>query len=430
MKIAILTMFNGFSSTYSLVNVVAEQLSMILNYSNFDVTVFVSETCNMKERFGIFLDENVKYKKIVNSVNGEVMNWVDYDYCDELADNFFYEVEIIKNDFVNKLEGYDVCLMHDILYQGTHLLHNVAIRKAQDELPNLRFVSFTHSMPLEYEELEYPFNMRFCDMPNTVFAYPTSSGLKALSEQFQIDINRCRTVSNTIPTIEDMNCVVQNLQEKTNFLDNDILVVYPARLTSAKKFDIIAKLCGSLKTVNNKKVKIIYCDFESDDVDPNEYKKWVVDEGKRFGLDDRDIIFTSDYGYKNGINRNAVLDLFKLSSLFICPSFAESFGLTILEAGLNGNFLVLNESQPALKEVGESLNAYFMKWDAKNFGYETLEEYYPNEKAYYDEHAKIIYQKMIENNILKTKQNILKRYSNKYVWENQLKPIMLNKILI
>ena len=49
----------------------------------------------------------------------------------------------------------------------------------------------------------------------------------------------------------------------------------------------------------------------------------------------------------------------------------------MLEAASRGNFLVLNEAVPALKELGDSLGAYFMRWDGRNFGYDTHEKYVP-----------------------------------------------------
>ncbi len=429
MKIAILTMFNGFSTTYSLVNVVAEQIKMILKYSDYEVTLFVSETCDMTESFGIYKHEKLKIDTIANKINDTQMCWIDYDSTSELDKNFFKEVEVIERDMVKKLKDFDICIMHDILYQGIHLIHNVAIRKAQVKLQNLRFIECTHSMPLEYENYEYPFNQRFCDMPKTIFTYPTASGLKALSEQYNIDMNKCRLLYNSIPITENLHTIVKDLEYKTDFMNNDILVVYPARLTMAKKFDKVAMLCGSLAKANNIAVKVIFCDFPSVDVDSVKYKKWVKTKAKEFGLKKDNIIFTSDYGYKNGIDRIAVLDLFKLSNLFICPSYAESFSLTVLEAGLNGNFLVLNEAQPALKELGEKLGAYFMKWDAKNFGFETKEEYLPKEEDYYLENAKKIYCEILDNYTLNTKKVILKKFSSGYIWANQLNLIIANKIL-
>ena len=69
------------------------------------------------------------------------------------------------------------------------------------------------------------------------------------------------------------------------------------------------------------------------------------------------MIFTSDLGYEDGFPRAGVLELFQMSNLFVCPSYSESFGLTVLEAASRGNFLVLNEAVPALQELGTALGA-------------------------------------------------------------------------
>ena len=54
MKAAILTMFTGLSPTYSLVNVAADQIRMLLD-AGIEVRMLVSETCPDRERTGIFL---------------------------------------------------------------------------------------------------------------------------------------------------------------------------------------------------------------------------------------------------------------------------------------------------------------------------------------------------------------------------------------
>ena len=82
---------------------------------------------------------------------------------------------------------------------------------------------------------------------------------------------------------------------------------------------------------------IIACDFPSADIPSHVYKTMIRMEGKRYGLDETDILFTSDIGYPEGFPRQGVFELFTLSNLFICPSYSESFGLTVLEAGSRGN---------------------------------------------------------------------------------------------
>lgn len=96
-------------------------------------------------------------------------------------ETFYEEAAQIAKDYVRALQDVDVCIMHDILYQGWHLVHNAAIRQAQKSLPGVRFLAFTHSLPVSRpQKLEEPFSFRFTAMPNTRFVYPSYSGIEAL----------------------------------------------------------------------------------------------------------------------------------------------------------------------------------------------------------------------------------------------------------
>ena len=146
MKVAILTMFSGLSSTYSLVNVVADQIGMLLR-ANISVKVLVNETCPDEERTGVFSDPRIEWVKITNTCNGKNIIWHDYSSpSGQVHDSFFQEADLIASDFVRHLKDVDVCILHDILYQGWHLIHNIAIRTAQKQLPHIRFLAFTHSL--------------------------------------------------------------------------------------------------------------------------------------------------------------------------------------------------------------------------------------------------------------------------------------------
>ncbi|MEG1676567.1 MAG: glycosyltransferase, partial [Clostridia bacterium] len=71
MKVAIVTMFNGLSSIYSLVNVVADQLQMLFD-ANISVKLLVSEHCPDGERTGVFADERIEWIKIINSDHDKI----------------------------------------------------------------------------------------------------------------------------------------------------------------------------------------------------------------------------------------------------------------------------------------------------------------------------------------------------------------------
>ena len=425
MKVALLTMFNGLTSSYSLVNIVAEQLRMLLD-ANIETKVLVSELCPDHERRGVFLDDRIEWVKIVNNINRKLIRWWDYSSpTGKVHDTFFDEVDVIADDFVDKLSNVDVCLMHDIHYQGFHLVHNVAIRKAQKELPNVRFIAFTHSVPdVRPPKVEHPFSARYSPMPNTVYVYPTQSGIPALAKQYNVSEERCRVVSNSLDLCDFLSDEVLVVREKFDFFPSDIFVVYPGRLTTAKKFEKVAAFCGTIKKVSDYKVKVLFCDFESLDVEPKKYKTMISLVGCKSGLDAEDIAFTSDLGFEEGFPRKGVLELLSLSNLFICPSFSESFGLIVLEAASKGNFLIVNEAVPALKELGEKLHAYFMRWDAHNFGFDTKETYKPSEQAYYEFHAAKVVSLMRESPVLHAKTMARQRFSPEWVWNNQLAPLL------
>ncbi|MED1204357.1 glycosyltransferase [Heyndrickxia acidicola] len=426
MKVALLTMFNGLESTYSLVNVVAEQLRMLLE-AEIETKLIVSEHCPDRERHGIFLDERIKWIKAVNQIDGQIIHWRDYSKpTGKVHDSFFKEAEVIAEDLLKHLSDVDVCIMHDIHYQGWHLIHNVAIRKVQKQLPNLKFIAFTHSAPVSHpKKTEWPLSARYSQMPNTIYAYPTQSGIPALAKQYKVPEGMCRVVNNSLDLLSFLSEDVKALAEETDLLTPDFLVVYPGRLTQSKKFEKVAALCGAIKKVSGQNVKVIFCDFPSQDIETENYKLHIQLQGIKQGLEAGDMVFTSDIGFSNGFPRKSVLELFSLSNLFICPSFSESFGLTVIEAASRGNFLIVNEAVPALEELGKNLNAYFMRWDARNFGFDTKETYHPSESAYLEEHANLIIRSIIENPVLNAKTLARQRYSPQWVWKNQLEPLLL-----
>lgn len=425
MKVAVLTMFNGLSHTYSLVNVVAEHLKMLLD-AGIETKVLVSQDCPDSDRQGIFADERLDWVKITNRLGEQQIRWHDYSQPDgELHNTFFQEADAIAEDLEANLSDVGICIMHDIHYQGWHLLHNVAIRTVQKKLPHIKFIAVTHSAPVNRPiSSTYPFSCRYTSMPNTIYVYPTYSGIPALAKQYAVPEGKCRVIYNSLDLISSMSKDIKALQNEVDLLGPDLLIIYPGRFTTGKKFEKVAALAGSIKKKTELSVQVVFCDFPCMDIDPKQYKYAIRKIGCYFGLSDGDMAFTSDLGYPNGFPRRGVFELFSLSNLFVCPSYSESFGLTVLEAASKGNFLVLNEAVPALEEIGKQLKAYFMRWDARNFGFDTTEAYQPSEQFYLEENALRIVDKMRDNSVLFSKTLARQKFSPQWVWYHQFQPLL------
>ncbi len=425
MQIAIMTMFGKLDSTYSLVNVVAEQLRMLLD-AGLSVRLLVCEGFEHQSKFGIFLDPRIDWHEVCNTLDGRQIEWQNYDQPDpQVHATFFDEAKVIAADLAAHLADVQVCILHDILYQGWHLLHNVALRATQEKLPDLRFISFSHSAPLRRPpNPQWPGSARFTPMPRTTFISLTYAGIAPLAAQYDLPEGRCRVVYNSLDLLSSLGEDAARLAAQADLLSPQVLIVYPGRLTPAKHFEKLASLAGAIKSAGETSVRAVFCDFPSGDINPNLYKGVVRLAGKEAGLSDEDMIFTSEQGFPGGFPRSGVLDLFTLSNLFVHPSFSEAFPLIALEAASRGNLLVVNQAVPSLEEVGRQLGAHFMRWDALAYGYQTTESYLPSEKEYYLEHAETILGLLRENPVLAAKTLVRRRYSPAWVWKHQLGPLV------
>lgn len=423
MKVAILTMFKGLDTTYSLVNVVADQIKMLLDHQ-IEVSLLVCEGCKRIE--GIYSDARIQWVEIDNHIGQEEIIWRDYTEAEgKVHPGFYKEARVVADCYVKALQGVEVCIMHDILFQGWHYIHNVAIRMAQKELEDIRFLAFTHSFPSKRpNRISVDRVARYIDMPHTYFIYPTYSGISALSEQYHIPEGRCKVIYNVMDLIQPLSDAVNKLHKEVNLLETELLVIYPCRMTPSKALEKVAMLAGRIKVKKQRTIKIIYCDFPSLDISSEVYKEQIIEKGTTYGLEKKDMVFTSDYGFPKGFPRKSVLELFSLSNLFICPSFSESFGLTVLEAASRGNFLVLNEKVPALQELGDKLHAYYMSWSARQMEDDFKMEYKIAEKDYYDKHVETIMNQLLQEQALFAKTQVRRFYSSEWIFNNQLAPLL------
>ncbi len=425
MHVALMTLFNGLDFSYSLVNVVRDQLTMLLAH-DIKVKMLVTEQCDLTHLEGIFSHPHITWCPITNTYEGQPIKWHDYSLpTTQLHDSFIREMTVIAASLLEHLQDVDVCFLHDILYQGWHYIHNIAIRQVANALPDLHFLSVTHSFPLKRPQHPLPHLLGFyTPLRNTHYVYPTISGLKPLSMQYKIPEGLCHVVSNIFNPLDFLSSSVQALHTQVNLFDTEFLIVYPARLTPGKQHKYLIHLAGSIFKTCERTVKIIFCDFPSLDIDSLAYKTALYETGALYGLTPKNIIFTTDYGFPKGFPRESVLDLFTLSNLFICPSFSESFGLTVLEAASRGNFLVLNKCVPALAELSTHLSAYLMEWPGKTFEGIVAPTSDPLQPDYYTKHATRLVQLLLQNPVIVSKTEVRQRYNPEYIWHHQLAPLL------
>jgi len=431
MKAAILTMFRSMPDSYSLVQVVKSHALMLLD-AGIEVKIIVSDACSHEEVERSFPDPRIEWVRITQHPFPDALVWKDYLQEPPTEEQGIAEcVAHIASQFEQQLADVCLCMLHDILYQGTLYLHNLAIRMVAAQRNDLRLIAFTHSYPANRPQVIPPhLAPRYTPLPNCAYVFPTRAGIPALAKQYSVPEGSCYVVHHAATILERMTNEVQSLARQIDLLSPDILMVCPSRLTPGKQLEKIVQVAGALKVVSGKNITVLYCDVPSTDIQVERYKRQIKTLGFQYSLNLTDMAFTSDFGFPNGLSNQSIADLFSLSNLFLCPSKSESFSLTLLEAAQHGNFLVVNEHVASLKEIGGKLSAYFMQWDARSMGQDILLASGASEPAYYAYHADQIWRRMKDNPVLKAKTVSRQNFSRQWIWNHQLKPLLEDLLLL
>jgi len=136
-------------------------------------------------------------------------------------------------------------------------------------------------------------------------------------------------------------------------------------------------------------------------------------------------IFTSleDNRYEVSVPRRVVRELMEIANLFPLLSISEGCSLTLLEAGLTKQLVVLNEDFPPMREFGEIDHVLYMKTSSTR----AKTSYSPDEESYYRDWAGIIISEMEKNKALRFNRKVLRRFNREWIWRNQLEPLLLEE---
>ena len=183
---------------------------------------------------------------------------------------------------------------------------------------------------------------------------------------------------------------------------------------------------------NNRSVRLIVADFHSTGGDKVTYRNELKSMAITEGLNDFDVIFTSDFRPETKLScpREMMRDLFLLSNVYIHPSVSETYSLTTQEAALCGNLLILNYDFPPMLSI-YGPNALYYKFSSNLDVLSGLDGVtttkYDNEKGYFDDLAmSIIYQ--VENNrVLAMKDKTRKERNIDVVFKKYLEPLFFGR---
>jgi glycosyltransferase involved in cell wall biosynthesis len=389
MKIAILAGLSHFTPIYSVANIIRTQCKYFLE-NDFEFTIFVNENFNINS-IPSFLE-----KIEVKSVLPQIENFKNWTVDDEMSD-MILRIETLLSEH---LEDYNVCITHDLLLLPMYIPLNIAIRKFSTNSLDRKWFHRIHSKPdiMMFDSPMYNYINSY-PLKNSYITYPNHSDSDEVCSFFKIESNQFINVYNTIDLDIYLNqsSRIKTIIQKYETI-HDFIILYPTRLNYSKRIDKILDLVKYLKVKGLNPLFIVCNTYNNDKMAKSLLQYYTT--LNNLNKIDSNIIFTSELGFKEGLDNDEVKNLFFYSSFFIFPTLTETCPLVLLEAMLNSNILILNKKLECLNEVAND-DAYYIDFDNNLW----LEECY-----------KVIIYEINSNKILKAKNKAIKEFTTRNIY--------------
>ena len=456
-KVGILTAFQSLDRQYSLVNVVTEQIRMF-HEAGMPVEVHVLDTFDDSTLSGPWLSVDVL--KTLPTLRLR-------DYSDpeaEVSKEFWAQVEAVEVALEQGCAHLDVIIQHDLLFQGWFLPYNLGLRRFAERHPQIRWLHWMHSAPDPQNRTdEEPRAFLYRGMPNSKFIYLNYGDVRRVALKYGIPVESVAVVFNTVDLF-DFRCfhpITRKIVERYDLLNPMVVMIYPTRMSPGKQPDHAVRLAGAFKWLGEE-VRLIFCNSYSNAKAEKELIESLKKISQELGLTGDEVIFTSEFRpditaeerewanevlrtaktaswvketaeyeaalyftqperFELGVPRRVVGDLFSLSNVFALPSLSEAGPLILAEAAMNKVLLVLNRDFPPLMDYVGGNNAAWVRWSS------TLMQttYHPDIDTYHRDVANGILMRIEENPVLTSWKRFMRR-NRKWVWEHQLKPLILS----
>lgn len=426
-RVAIFTNFSSFSEGYSLNRVVMNQIRMLLDHG-YEPTVIVGDNFHPVQDYA---DPRVIIKRIPDvPVSNEV----------KMDSTFDQDVGALEKALAVALEGINVVLTHDIIYQPACVKHLVAAKRLAQRRSDLLWLHWIHSAtspytlgtlrPLFVDEYAKIISEKF---PNSFYIFFNHYSIPRIAKNFNIDDGDVKVVHH--PTdikkffkIEDSSW---ELIVKKDILSADVICTYCIRLDRGKQVEAVVKTMGALKH-NGNKVRLIIGDFHSTGGDKVNYRDEIKNIAIEWGLVGDDITWLSEQkaDWNVEVPYEVISDFERLSNVFVMPCKSESYSLITQECGLSGVAMVVNRDFPPFRDI--------FGWAPHQFGFSSninsttgldgeTTTTPDNEKDYYLNVAKVIQYELKNDRTLALKTMLRKDRNMHAIFVNELEPLFYGK---
>ena len=259
------------------------------------------------------------------------------------------------------LEGIDVVLTHDIIYQPACLKHLIAAKRIAKRRPELRWLHWIHSAtsPYTLQDLRPIFVDEYANIirekfPHSFYIFFNHYSIPRIAQNFQVDDGDVKIVHHPtdIKSFWKIDNDTWDLIQRKDLLSADVICVYPIRMDRGKQVEKVIKSIASFKDLG-KTVRLIIGDFHSTGDDKVTYRQECKKVAGEWNMGEDELVWLSEQrsDWAVEVPYTVISDLFHLSNVFVGTSSSESYSLITQEAGLSGVGMVLNRDFPPTRDI-------------------------------------------------------------------------------
>jgi mannosylglucosylglycerate synthase len=258
---------------------------------------------------------------------------------------------------------YDNLIIHNVFTKHFNLPLTAALYNLLDDGYIHKAIAwchdFTWTSPSSHSKVHsgYPWDMLRKQRVDVTYIVVSEQRRLALANLFHCEMDEIQVIYNGVDPNELLGLSEEGraLIKRLKYLENDLNLIMPVRVTRAKNIEYALHLVKALK-LSGKQVKMVLTG-PPDPHDPKsiEYYNYLRALRCQLGVEE-EMRFVFESGPEPDepfyIDMQVVGELLRASDLVFIPSHREGFAMPVLEAGLAGIPVVTTEV-PAAVEIGK-----------------------------------------------------------------------------
>lgn len=407
-RVAVYTTFYEAASGFSLTRVAETQIRMLLDHGYDPVVLVRQDFAQPDDPLPIWNKESVDLRDVLPTIG----------HSAEIGDDFEEQVQAVLESLREGLAGVDVVITHDLILQEYYIVHNAAMRLYAKERPEVAWLHWLHSVPVQGGKDTYPQNLRYSPPPGRI-VYPNNIDRPIPIRTYRLQeqehrVIPCRAGHAIDPLlIADCDPLTADLAERSDLLSGDISVVYPARMNREKQPDKIVRILAGVQKAGYDP-RLLVIDWQSQGQHFQKFMDEVEDLADSYSLAGK-VHFSSrlDDRATQGVPHHIVMELLGLTNVYIHPSKVETYSIVVHEAMTQGLLVVLNHDLPLFRELFGP-NAIYM-----DFGSTSIRrDYTPNEQAFWNDEALRLIAEYRQNRALVAKTVARRQWTPQALWRD------------